>query len=55
MRLLHKALKIVVDALQKCEMRKFILKARKLVKWRYIPIVISYCSDVPEEKDMSAL
>lgn len=55
MTILQEAMKVVAEPLQKCELKEFIVTARLLVGWRGVPLPISYCFGILEEKDMLAV
>lgn len=52
---LHEALKVVVEPLQNCELNRFVVKTGEVVDWNRVPLLISYCPDIPETKDFSAV
>lgn len=48
-------MKVVVRSLQKCELRRFLVKTRELVERRSVPLLVSYCCDYPEVRDTSVV
>lgn len=55
MRMPHKAIKVVVEPLQKFELRKFTEKSRMLLEWKSVPLLLSNSFEILETKDMSAV
>lgn len=45
-RVLHEFMTVVVGPLQKCELRRFHVKTRELVEWKYVPRLVSYCYNI---------
>lgn len=39
--------------LHECDLQGFFVKARELVKWKCVPLLISYCCDSPEGREVS--
>lgn len=55
MRVLQEIVKVAVQLLHTCELRGLLVKTRKLIDWKCVPPLASYCCDIPEAEDMSAM
>lgn len=55
MRVLCGAIEVVVGPLQRRELKRFFVKTRELVEWRYVPLLVSHCCDISDSKDMTAV
>lgn len=55
MRMIHRAMKMVVWPLKRYERSGFNVKTREGVEWRCVPLLVSYCCDIPEGKDISGV
>lgn len=53
MRVLHKAVKLVVRPPQKCELRGVVVRTRKLGELNYITLLVSHFCAFSEAKSMS--
>lgn len=51
----HKAMNVMVEPLQNFELTGFFVKTSKSVQWKCVLLLVSYCFDVPESKNMSAV
>lgn len=54
MRVLHEPMKLVRKPLHEYELKLLLEKGRKLVEWMCVYIIASYCSYIPDGKDISA-
>lgn len=48
-------MKLVERHLQKCELKWIVVKTRELIMWNCVRLLVLYCCDSPEGKDMSAV
>lgn len=55
MRVFHQSTKIEVGPLQNCELRTFFLNTRELAEWRCIQLLVLYCCNILEARDMSEM
>lgn len=52
---IHEATKVVLRPLQKCELKGSAVKSRDVVEWKCVPLPLSYCCDIAEAEDISAV
>lgn len=55
MRALHEAGNVVVEALQKCELRRSVRNTREPVEWRCVILVVPYCDNILEAEELSTV
>lgn len=55
MRMIYRAMKMVVWPLEKYERSGFQVKTREGLEWKCVPLLVSYCCDISEGKDISAV
>lgn len=48
-------MEVVLGLLQNCELKAFVINSRELVEWTRVPVLLLYCFDIPEIKDVSAV
>lgn len=51
----HKALRVVPGPLQNDQLKSFVVKPKALAERKCVPLQISYCCDIPESKEISAM
>lgn len=52
---LHEGMKLVVGTLPECELKDVFVNSRELVEWKYLPVLVSYCCNIPESMDMPVM
>lgn len=55
MRMFHIAIGTVVGPLNRCERKRFVVRARECVRWKCVSLLVSYFTDVPEGKVVSCV
>lgn len=54
MRVLHNAIKVVTRHLHVCQLRGIVVRTKKLVECKGIPLLVLYCCVIFEAKDLSS-
>lgn len=55
MRVLYRAIRVVVRPLQKNGLKKFVVTTRHLVEWKRVPLQVLYCCNIRERRSMLAM
>lgn len=55
LRALHGAMKVVLRPLWESELASFLVETRALVEWNCVPLMMSYCRDIPEREEISEM
>lgn len=55
MKEVHEAMEAVVRPMQECELKGFGVKTRQTVKWMSVLLAVSYCCNLPQGKNISAV
>lgn len=49
------AMNVLVCLLQKCELESVAVKTKRVPEWKCVLLLVFYCCDIPEAKDISAV
>lgn len=55
MKVLHEAMEVVLEPLQNCELEGFAVMTRALIRYKCVPLPISFSCDIRDGEDMSAM